>query len=264
MEIGAGNILDWMLYFLLIFLRIISTFTISPIFGRNMPSIAKIVLSLCLSYIVLCVLPPEAPVAFNTLIEFVVTAFKEVILGLIFGFVIIMFMNTVYTAGQIIDLQLGFSFAQVYNPVTGSQSPISGTFLNILIVLIFFVTDSHLLLFRILYETFYTLPPGKVIFDPSIVKIIISAFVLTFEIGFKISLPILVASLITEVLLGVVMKAVPNVNFFVIGFPVKIFIGFFIMIAVIPVISAMSDYIFTTMYDVIRKLFEEMGRVTVG
>jgi hypothetical protein len=36
------------------------------------------------------------------------------------------------------------------------------------------------------------------------------------------------------------------------------------MIAVIPVISAMSDYIFTTMYDVIRKLFEEMGRVTVG
>jgi flagellar biosynthesis protein FliR len=39
---------------------------------------------------------------------------------------------------------------------------------------------------------------------------------LTFEIGFKISLPILVASLITEVLLGVVMKAVPNVNFFVI------------------------------------------------
>lgn len=264
MEIGAGNILDWLLYFLLIFLRIISAFALSPIFGRNMPNTAKIVLSLCLSYIILCVFPPSEPTAFNTLIEFAAAAFKEVILGLIFSFIIVMFTSVVYVAGQIIDLQMGFSFAQVYNPVTGAQSPISGTFLNILLILIFFSTDSHLLLLKILCDTFNTLPPGKAVFDENIVKIALTAFFMVFELGFKIALPIMVASLITEALLGVVMKAVPNVNFFVIGFPVKIFIGFLIMIAVIPVIVTMSESIFGNMYSAIQKIFEEVGRTSIG
>ncbi len=264
MDIGAGNILDWILYLMLIFLRIISMFALSPVFGRNMPSIAKIVLSLCMSFIILLVIPPQQPVMFNSLLEFTVAAMKEVILGIIFSFIIIVFTGAVYTAGQIIDLQLGFSFAQVYNPVTGAQTPISGTLLNLFIILIFFVTDSHLILLKLIYDTYSVLPPGKVIFDTSIVQLMVYSFVMSFEMGFKIALPVLVVSLVTEVLLGVVMKAVPNVNFFVIGFPVKILIGLIIMIAVIPVLTEMSNSMFTTMFSAIQKVFDEMGRVTIG
>jgi len=261
MEVTFSNVLDWILYLLLIFIRVLSTFALSPIFGRGMPAIAKIILSLCISYIVLIVIPPSQPVAYDHFIEFAMDLIKEGILGLIFSYVILMFTYAVHTAGQIIDLQLGFSFAQVYNPVTGAQNALTGTFLNILLILLFFVTDSHLLLFRILYDTFTVVPPGQVVFNTDIVKLMVTGFLMAFTIGVKIAMPVLVVSLITEVLLGVVMRAVPNVNFFVIGFPVKIFIGFFIMIAAIPVMARMSDTIFENMFMLIQKLFEEMGRV---
>ncbi|MCH5185383.1 MAG: flagellar biosynthetic protein FliR [Oscillospiraceae bacterium] len=264
MEIGAGNILDWILYFLLIFVRILSTFALSPVFGRAMPNIAKIVFSLALSYIVLYTVPPSEPTAYNMAIEFVVAVMKEIILGLIFGFIILMFMNVVYTSGRIIDLQMGFSFAQVYNPVTGAQSPVTGTIMNIFLVLMFFVTDSHLILFRVLYDTFTVLPPGKAVIDPNIAKVAAEAFIRLFEISFQIAMPVLIAEMIAEILLGVIMKAIPNVNFFAIGFPVKVAMGLIIMMAVIPVFAAISNKIFEEMYGVIQKIFDEMGRVTVG
>lgn len=264
MEVGLGNVVDWILYFMFIFLRVISTFALSPIFGKSMPAVAKIVLSLCLSAIVMMVLPPEAPTKFNTLIEFVVVAGKEIILGLMFSFIVLLFMYAIYVAGKIIDLQIGFSFAQIYDPITGNQSPITGTFLNILIVLIFFATDSHLLLFQILYDTFSVVPPGSVVFNTNVVKIIMTSFILMFEIGIKMAMPILVTSLLTEILLGVIMKTIQGVNFFVIGFPIKIFMGFIILIAVIPIMSNVAGYIFDTMYTVIQKLFEELGGVTGG
>lgn len=264
MEIGAANILDWILYFLLILLRILATFALSPVFGRAMPSIAKIVLSLAVSYIVLCMVPPEAPAEYAFFIEFVVAAMKEIILGLIFGFMINMFMSAVYISGQIIDLQMGFSFAQVYNPITGNQSPISGTLLNILIVILFFTNDMHLRLFQMLHYTFTILPPGRVVFNTDIVKLAVSAFIFVFEMGFQIALPILIASLITEVLLGVIMKSVPNVNFFAIGFPVKIIMGFLIFMSLIPVISSVSVNLFDEMFTAIQKIFEELGGVQIG
>lgn len=256
--------LDWILYFFLIFLRIIATFALSPVFGRGMPSIAKIVLSLAVSYIVLYTVPPPEPVAFEFFIEFAAAAMKEVILGLIFGFIINMFMSTVYISGQIIDLQMGFSFAQVYNPITGNQSPISGTLLNILVIILFFANDLHLQLFQLLYNTFTILPPARVVFTVDIVKIAVSAFIFVFEMGFQISLPILIASLVTEVLLGVIMKAIPNVNFFAIGFPVKILMGFIIFMALIPVISAVSVNLFGDMFTAIQKIFEELGGASIG
>ncbi len=264
MEIGAGNITDWILYFFLIFLRITAVFALSPVFGRAMPAIAKIALSLAVSYIVLCIIPPAEPVSYNMFIEFVAAAAKEIILGLIFGFIIIMFMNIVYVSGHIIDLQMGFSMAQVYNPVTGNRSNVSGAILNIFMMLIFFVSDLHLLLFQVLYDTFETVPPGRVMFNTDIVKVAVSAFVFSFEMALQMSLPILIASLVTEVLLGVVMKSVPNVNFFAIGFPVKIFMGFIILIAVIPVIAAISESIFGDMYTTIKKIFEVLGGTNIG
>lgn len=264
MEIGAANILDWILYFLLIFIRILATFALSPVFGRAMPSISKIVLSLAVSYIVLYTVPPAEPTAYGLFIEFAMAAMKEIMLGLIFGFMINMFMSAVYTSGQIIDLQMGFSFAQVYNPITGNQSPISGTLLNILIVILFFANDLHLRLFQMLHYTFTVLPPGEVVFNTDIVKTAAASFIFVFEMGFQIALPILIASLITEVLLGVIMKAIPNVNFFAIGFPIKIVMGFLIFMAIIPVISAVSSNIFDEMYTAIQKIFEELGGVQSG
>ena len=54
---------------------------------------------------------------------------------------------------------------------------------------------------------------------------------MAFALSLKIAMPILAISLVVEAILGIIMRAVPQLNFFVIGFPVKIFIGLFTLLA---------------------------------
>jgi len=94
------------------------------------------------------------------------------------------------------------------------------------------------------------------------VKVIIQVFILTFNLTLRIAMPVLVAALLVDVLLGIVMKSIPQMNFFIVGFPVKILMGILILFAFIPVFVSASDNIFGSMFASIQKIFEEMGPVT--
>jgi len=249
-------------YIFLIFLRILSTFALSPIFGKNAPNMAKIILSMALSYIIFQFFPPQGNYIYKTIIEYVIACIKEISLGLILSLILVMFFSSVYAAGQIIDLQMGFSFSQLYNANTGTQTPLTGTFLNIILVLVFFAANGHHILIKIIYETFSQIPPGKASISTEMAKVIIQVFVLTFNLTLRIAMPVLVSSLLVDVLLGIVMKSIPQMNFFVVGFPVKIFMGLLVLFAFIPVFVGASDFIFGNMYSSIQKIFEEMGPVT--
>ncbi|MCX7714808.1 MAG: flagellar biosynthetic protein FliR [Clostridia bacterium] len=261
MELTVGSFAGWAGYMLLIFLRVISTFVLSPLFGKHMPNIAKIVFSILLSYIIISVFPPQNTLVLGTVLEFAVVCIKEVSLGLILSVMVVMFISCVYAAGSIIDMQLGFSFAQLYDPQMNAQAPLSGNFLNLVLVVLFFATDGHHILIRIIYNTFVQIPPGAVNFNGELIKVIVQVFALSFTLSIRIAMPVLAVSLVVEVLLGVIFKAIPQMNFFVIGFPVKIFIGLIVMMAFIPVFVNMSDYIFQDMFSAIQKIFEEMGGV---
>ena len=257
----TGNFAVLAAYIFLIFLRITSTFVLSPLFGKNVPGTVKIMLSIVLSYIVTTVFPPQIDYAYNTVIEYVIICIKEIFLGLTFSIISTMFFSIVYTAGQMIDLQLGFSFAQIYDTKSNIHVPVTGSFLHIVLITVFFLVDGHHVFFKILHSTFYQIPPGTVSFNLEMVKIIIEVFIMTFSLSLKIAMPILAVSLIVELLLGIIMKTIPNMNFFVIGFPIKIAVGFLVLITFIPVFINAHDYIFDNMFRSIMKVFEGMSSI---
>lgn len=247
-----------LLYLLLVFIRILSIFILSPIFTRNMPNIAKIGFSIAFAFIVVNVIPLSTPLEIRGLIDLTVECIKQILIGALLSFIMFTFFSVSLLAGQVIDFQTGFSFSHAVDRTFGGQVALTGKFLNTIMLLMFFLTDSHHIMFRILYETFANIPPGAAVFSPDIVGVFIDIFKNSIDIAIRISMPCLAAILVTEILLGVVMKAVPQINFFVIGFPLKIMIGFFMMLIFIPVFCNMCDYIFVDMYDSIRKMFEGM------
>ena len=170
-----------------------------------------------------------------------------------------MMFASVYVACNVIDIQLGFGFAQLYDANTGLQSNISSNILNIILIIMFFVSDAHHIMIRMLCETFERVPPGMVTLDASFVYLIIEVFVTSILLGLQIAIPILAVSLIIEILLGVVIKSVPQMNFFIIGFPVKIIVGLAVLMLLFPMFVDLSEVIFRDMFLAVQKVFEEIG-----
>jgi flagellar biosynthetic protein FliR len=255
----SENPVVWIGYFVLMTLRILAIFTVSPVFGqKNIPSVAKTALSILLAYVLINIYPPDYNTNYDNMVQFIVVCVKELSLGLIIGIITTVFFSIVNTAGQIIDMQIGFSFSQVFEVHGNSQVPLTGSFLQIIFLICFFMADGHHLLIRLISTTFKAIPTGQALIRPQIVLTFTEIFILSFTLAIRIAMPVLLASLLTEVMLGILMRAVPQMNFFVIGFPIKIIMGLITLIIFIPVFVNGSYSIFEIMTDSMNKIFEGM------
>lgn len=246
-------------YFFYMFLRVAALFTISPVFGRrNVPTIAKVGLSLIITYILIGIYPPPAGEMGRSVIEVIEICLKQVCAGLTTGLITTLFFAISITAGQLIDMQIGFSIASIFDPQYNAPIPLVGNLLNIIMLICFFLADGHHTLIRIVAESFRLIPVGDVVFRPQIAAILTEIFIKTFLLSVKVAMPILAASLICELVMGVLMRIVPQINFFVIGFPIKIAIGLLVFFAMIPAFVNALDGIFNEMYGAVEKIFGEM------
>jgi flagellar biosynthetic protein FliR len=175
------------------------------------------------------------------------------------GFVTTLFFNLVYSAGQIIDMQIGFGIVSVYDIQINTQVPVTGNILNVILLIVFFCVDGHLKLISILYFTFTKIPVGHVLLTMNFVSVMLEAFSLTCVLAVMVAMPILAAGIILEISMGVLIRSVPQMNMFVIGVPVKIVVGLLVLFISIPVFVGFSSTIFTEMFQAIEKVFGLFG-----
>lgn len=252
--------LNWVGQFLLIFIRVAAIFTVSPVFGRkNVPSILKIMFSILLSYILIGVFPPPPDTGrFDQIIVYGAACIKELVVGLTIGYVTTLFFSLAFTAGEIIDIQIGFGMVQLYDAQMETQVPLMGNFLNMMMLLSFFSVNGHHMLIKILAETFKSMPPGSFHLNLQVGMVIVDFFVLALIMALKVAMPVLAASFITEVALGLILRTVPQMNMFVVGIPLKIVTGLLVMLLILPVFMGLTDGIFNQMFDSVRSVFSGM------
>ena len=248
-------------YTLLLFLRVSGLILPSPIFGRRtVPGVIKIAFICCLTFIFLLSFPGSTEGAvYNTLLEYVIMCFKELLFGFAIGYITTLFFNLVFSAGQIIDMQIGFGIVSVYDVQNNSQVPVMGNLLNIILLIVFFCVNGHLKLIAILYATFEKIPVGQIQLSMNFVTVMLEAFSLTFILAIMVAMPLLAAGLILEIAMGVLIRSVPQMNMFVIGIPVKIVVGLFVLMVSASVFVSFSNTIFTEMFQSIQQVFNTFG-----
>ncbi len=248
-------------YTLLLFLRVTGLILPSPIFGRKtVPAPVKIIFICCLTFVFLLSFPsPAEGIAYGTLLEYAVLCLKELLFGLAMGYVTTLFFNLVYSAGQIMDMQIGFGIVSVYDIQNNSQVPIMGNILNIILLIVFFCVNGHLKLIAVLHATFAKIPVGHVLLSTDFLVVMIEVFCLTFVLAIMVAMPILAAGIILEVAMGVLIRSVPQMNMFVVGIPVKILVGLIVLLVSIPVFINFSNSIFTRMFESIEQVFNTFG-----
>lgn len=243
-------------YFVLLFFRVGALFVSSPVFGRtNIPTMAKIGFMGSLTYLFYLIGPAPAAIAYATLLEFFFLIFKEVIVGVAMGFVTNVFFTLTYTAGQLIDMQIGFGVVNVYDPQNNIQVPMLGNVLNILFLVVFFLVNGHHRLIYTIFLTLEELPVGGVTLTGDIGLVALEVFANAFMLGVMIALPVIASGFIIEFGFGALMRTVPQLNMFVVGVPIKLVLGFVMITLLLPAAANFSEKVFTEMFSAMELMF---------
>jgi flagellar biosynthetic protein FliR len=250
-----------MTYLLLLLLRVTGLFALSPILGRrNVPAMVKIGLSLLISYIFLMAYPVSAapPIDASNLVWYALLCIKELLVGLVIGYMTTLFFDVVLMAGQIMDVQIGFGMAQIFDPEMQTQVSLVGDFLNYGLLLYFLAVNGHHTLIRIMYYSLEKMPVGQLVLRADIANICIKAFSTAVSMAISVALPIIAAEVILEVIMGIMIRTVPQLNIFVVGLSVKILVGLLALVLLIPFFAAYGDKIFEALFMWIQTALERM------
>ena len=158
----------------------------------------------------------------------------ESALGVLLGLVAQFIFAGVQLGGQLAGIQMGFGIANLIDPQSHAQVTIIAQWQQLLTLLVFLVLDVHHLLIRALLESFRTAAPGGVGLAAAGVAGAIGLAGDIFVLGARIAAPILIVLLLTNGALGVLARTIPQLNVFVVGFPVNVGVGLLVLGAALP------------------------------
>lgn len=232
--------LDQFHLFLLILLRVSALLIVAPLFGHRLfLARAKIGLAFAISLVVFPLVASRGLHLPEGFLPYALMMVRELIMGMVLGFAVLLLFIGVQFAGQLAGLQMGFGIINVIDPQSQEQVSVIGQFLNILAILIVLMTDGHHLILRGLFASFEIVPLGGVqLKAPVIEKLIVLAGQI-FVIAIKISAPVLVALLLISVALGILARTVPQMNVFIVGFPVQLAVGLGVLLVSLPLFQVL-------------------------
>ncbi len=150
---------------------------------------------------------------------------QQMLIGAAMGMAIRLVFSMVDVAGEIAALQMGLGFATFFDPQHGAHTPVIAQFLGLLGSLIFLGMNGHLMMLATLAESFRLLPPGAPLPQAGTWLSLVHWGGSIFASGLMLALPVIAALLITNVALGILTRAAPQLNLFAVGFPVTILVG---------------------------------------
>lgn len=241
-------------------LRIGSFLIAAPFFGSRMvPLNVRIILIFSLAIFLQGWV--STPDFINlTTSKLILTIFIELALGLTAGLVFAIAFATVSVAGENIAATSGLSFAMQVDPATGTQAPIVSQFLTLFILMIFFATDSHLVVFSILLESYAYIPIGADIDFKRLYEVGFLTSEKLFKNAALIMLPIVGVLVLINLAVGIITRSAPQLNLFSFGFPITILSVMFLLFLAVAPLSQMFLEVIENHILILSDLFQEVTR----
>ncbi len=161
----------------------------------------------------------------------------ELVLGLVLGLVVMFIFAAVRTGGQLIGFQMGFSMVNVMDPDTGASESVTSHFLNMVVLLTFLSLNGHLMLLQVLVDSFTLVPPGGLFLSPALTKGVLELSGQMFSLGIKVAAPVVASLFLVDLALALVSRAAPQMNILMLGFPLKITVGFLFLSLLFTVLA---------------------------
>jgi flagellar biosynthetic protein FliR len=158
---------------------------------------------------------------------------REAILGALLGYALGLFMVPARVAGEFLTQELGLSFGAFLNPTGEANVSALTQILDLLSILIFLGLDGHHVFFVVLHGTFTRYPIGTALLQVP-VQPLVGGAALTEEWGLVLAAPMVLCLFVVTFLLTIMTRAAPQVNLFSVGFPLRMFAGLVVVLALLP------------------------------
>jgi len=252
-----GLLYDWMNAFLWPFFRILALVTVAPALGESsIPMRVKLGLAATATVAVAPTLAPMPSLPTGSFTALWLTC-QQVLIGIALGLVMRIVFAAVQAGGEIVGLQMGLSFASLFDPATGANTAVLSRFFNVIAILLFLVLDGHLYMLTCLIHSFHTLPvqPGKLDINGWGVLLEWSGQVMVS--GVMLALPLIIVLLTINLSLGILNRTAQQLSVFSVGFPISLMAGLTLLTIVLPQTTSFLS-------DLFDKGYGEMARLAQG
>ena len=244
----------WIASFIWPLTRILGLIATVPLFGNiSIPTRIKVGLGIMLALIVAPGLPPLPsmdPMSMKGLLILI----QQFVIGAAMGLTIRIVMAAMEMAGEIIGMTMGLGFATFFDPQSKGRSPAVSQFLALLTLMIYLAANLHLAVLSVLADSFTSMPISDLPITSQPFQIFLAWGGRIFSAGVQLSLPVVAALLITNIALGILTRAAPQLNLFGIGFPITICVGFVMIGLTLPYMTTPLDRLFQESFSVMRQM----------
>jgi flagellar biosynthesis protein FliR len=214
----------------IIFFRVSGVIFMLPFFGsENVPRLVRIGLALMITMVIVPTLDISGVVLPEAMVPYILIVAKELLVGFLFGYIASLLFTGIQFAGDLLGYQMGLGIGNIIDPMSEEQISVIGSMQNLLAILIYLSMFWDHFLFKAMAASFHVIPLGGVIMNPRLPGELIRMSGEVFVIALKIGAPVLVAMLMADVALGFIARVAPQINVFIIGFPVKVGLGLILL-----------------------------------
>lgn len=240
LALGGGQVAS----LFLVLMRTTGLVVTAPILGhRTVPAPVKAGLAAVLALS----LARGASVAPGAL-PLIVAAPIELLIGLCLGTVISLGLQAIELGGRLIALQMGLSLGAVFSPTSHEGGTPLDPFFSVFAGLLFLALNLHLAVVRALASSFATLPIGGG-WPTDLWLLAVQLMSLALELGTRIAMPLALVLLLTELAVALLARAIPTINVFILGLPLKITVGIAVAAFALPNLAAGATSIFRFLLD---------------
>jgi flagellar biosynthetic protein FliR len=248
--------------FLLILVRMFGMFVAAPFFSSGViPLRIRAVAAL---YITVCVFPMVAPkigAVPESMFSYALMIGSEAFIGILIGFLMSIIFAAFQLAARFFSFQMALGISEVIDPVSQVGITMIGQLWVLMGIMIFIAIDGPHLLIMATYESYESIRLFDIVQgNRTMLQALVNMFGAMFVVAMKLAFPILITLFLLVVTLGMLAKAAPQMNVFMVGFPIQIGVGLIIMIAVIGGIAFGMSNSLHRAFDELFRIIHALGR----
>jgi flagellar biosynthesis protein FliR len=217
---------SWITTVLLLTVRIAAVLLLTPVlYAVAMPGAVRLAIVIALACVISLPFAASAATPPQDVAALVQAILREASIGATLGLGILLAFAGFAVAGRVIDVQVGFGIAEVFDPLTQTRVPVLSAVFGLLAAVFFFVVDGHHALMRGVAYSVERFPVGQGWHAHGAAEPLVRQAGALFTLGFALAAPVVLGLLLVEFALGVVSRNLPQMNMLVLGIPVKILAG---------------------------------------
>jgi len=245
--------------FTLVLARIAGLFAAIPLFGgRRVPQTVKAAAIMAMTLVLFPIVREYIPRMPTDAISLAILVIRETLVGLTLSILSQVIFSAVEFCGQLVGMQMGLSMASMFDPDAG-QTQVIATFQNLLALLLFMTLGVHHVFIRAIVESYALIPVGAWHLSGGLIHFLIAATSGMFVLALKLAAPVMVSLLAAGVVLGIMARSFPQMNIFMISFPLNIGLGLLVLGSSLLIFSQTLTDAFGALSTQIRILFKLMA-----